>query len=217
MPQNPPTKSIVKKRPRDPVQTKALILAAAMDEFARLGLGGARIDGIAAKAGVNKRLIYGYFNSKDDLFQTVLEDIYTDVRTAEAALRLDELEPVDAICALMRFTWNYYLKRPEFMSLVNSENLHKAVHVKRSSRFALLHVDFVDRIKRILDRGVAAGVFRTGVDPGHLYITMASVGYYYLNNRYTLEVIYGQNFVSADALEARFAFNVDTILRLLKL
>ncbi|WP_246579933.1 TetR/AcrR family transcriptional regulator [Candidatus Sodalis endolongispinus] len=84
MPQNPPTKSVVKKRQRDPVQTKALILAAAMDEFSRLGLGGARIDGIAAKAGVNKRLIYGYFNSKDDLFQAVLEDIYTDVRTAEA-------------------------------------------------------------------------------------------------------------------------------------
>ncbi|MGL9772886.1 MAG: TetR/AcrR family transcriptional regulator [Sodalis sp. (in: enterobacteria)] len=206
----------MKKRPRDPVQTKALILAAAMDEFARLELGGARIDGIAAKAGVNKRLIYGYFNSKDDLFQAVLEDIYADVRTAEAALGLDELDPVEAICALMRFTWNYYLKRPEFMSLVNSENLHKAVHVKRSSRFALLHVNFVDRIKRILDRGVAAGVFRAGVDPRHLYITITSVGYHYLNNRYTLEVIYGQNFVSADALEARFAFNVDIILRLLK-
>ncbi|WP_025244539.1 TetR/AcrR family transcriptional regulator [Candidatus Sodalis pierantonius] len=43
------------------MQTKALILAAAMDEFAGLGLGGARIDGIAAKAGVNKRLIYEYF------------------------------------------------------------------------------------------------------------------------------------------------------------
>lgn len=216
MQQNPPKKSVVKKRPRDPVQTKALILAAAMDEFAGVGLGGARIDGIAAKAGVNKRLIYEYFNSKDDLFQAVLEDIYTDVRTAEEELGLDELAPVDAICALMRFTWNYYLKRPEFMSLVNSENLHKAIHVKRSTRFALLHVDFVGRIKRILDRGVAAGVFRAGVDPGQLYITMASVGYYYLNNRYTLEVIYDQNFVSDDALDARFAFNVDTILRLLK-
>ncbi|MGL9724936.1 TetR/AcrR family transcriptional regulator [Sodalis sp. (in: enterobacteria)] len=83
MQQNPPKKSVVKKRPRDPVQTKALILAAAMDEFAGVGLGGARIDGIAAKAGVNKRLIYEYFNSKDDLFQAVLEDIYTDVGVVE--------------------------------------------------------------------------------------------------------------------------------------
>ena len=214
-----PPKTLIKerkKRSRDPAQTQAYIIAAAKSEFANLGLGGSRIDAIAEKAGVNKRMIYEYFNSKDELFLAVLEEIYTDVRTAERNLGLAQMEPIEAICELMRFTWDYYLKHPEFMSLVNSENLHKAAHIKRSERFHELHHDFVGRVQDILDRGVANGTIRPGINPSQLYTTMAAVGYYYLNNRYTLEIIYGQSFVSPEALKERYDFNIDTILRLIK-
>ncbi len=114
------------KRSRDPVQTQARILAAAKAEFAKVGLGGSRIDSIADKAGVNKRMIYEYFKGKDQLFQAVLEEAWSNIRNAERALELDGLSPTDAIRALMTFTWEYYLKHPEFITLVNSENLHRA-------------------------------------------------------------------------------------------
>lgn len=204
------------KRMRDPEQTQARIIAAARAEFSKVGLGGARIDSIAQKAGVNKRLIYAYFKGKEQLFQVVLEETYEHVRTAERELGLDDLPPVEAICKLMRFTWEYYLKYPEFMSLVNSENLHHARHVKESKRFAELHIGFNDMVQRILDRGVASGDFRPGVNARQLYLTIASVGYYYLTNRFTLGVIYGSEFMSKKALDERLEFNIDSLLRILR-
>jgi AcrR family transcriptional regulator len=118
-------------RQRDPEVTRARILEAAKKEFAKLGLAGARVEAIATRAKANKRMIYHYFGSKEELFQAVLEDAYADIRSAELKLNLDHLSPEDAIVALTTHTWNYYLKNPEFMTLVNSENLHKARHVKK--------------------------------------------------------------------------------------
>lgn len=64
---------MTKEKPhaRDAEATKARILAAAKVEFARLGFGGTRVDEIAGKARANKRMIYHYFGSKEDLFQIV--------------------------------------------------------------------------------------------------------------------------------------------------
>ena len=60
-------------RPRDAKATQERLLLAAIDEFAERGLAGARIDRIAERADANKRLIYAYFGSKDDLFDAALE------------------------------------------------------------------------------------------------------------------------------------------------
>ena len=204
------------KRLRDPIQTQAKILAAAKAEFAKVGLGGARIETIAERAGVNKRMIYEYFKGKEELFQTVLEEMWTDIRTEERTLGLDQLAPVEAIRAYVTFTWNYYLKNPEFMSLVNSENLHRARHIKKSRRFGELHRGFVNMLQQILDRGVASGDFKAGIDASQLHLTIAALGYYYLTNRFTGEVIFGFDFVSKDALQKRLDFNLETIFSLLR-
>ncbi|CAN7579502.1 TetR family transcriptional regulator [Caballeronia sp. LjRoot34] len=203
-------------RQRDPEVTRARILEAAKKEFAKLGLAGARVEAIATRAKANKRMIYHYFGSKEELFQVVLEDAYADIRSAELKLNLDHLSPEDAIVALSTHTWNYYLKNPEFMTLVNSENLHKARHVKKSERFKELHQGFISMLQRILDRGVADKTFRPGVDARQLHITMAAIGYYYLTNRYTSGVIFDIDFMSKEALKNRLDFNVETVLRLLR-
>ncbi|MEB0243956.1 TetR/AcrR family transcriptional regulator, partial [Pseudomonas sp. 5C2] len=77
---------------------------------------------------------------------------------------------------LLTFTWDYYLENPEFISLVNSENLHRARHIKESELFAQLHTGFVGMVERILSRGVASGDFRPGVDPRQLHLTLAAIG-----------------------------------------
>ena len=53
------------KNGRHPGRTRARILAAAMSEFAHHGLGGARVDRIARRAGANKRMLYYYSGSKE--------------------------------------------------------------------------------------------------------------------------------------------------------
>ncbi len=203
-----------KQRPRDAEATKARILGAAKAEFAARGLGGARVDETAARADANKRMIYHYFGSKEGLFQAVLEEAYLGIRGAEQDLQLDHLDPVAALEKLVRFTWEYYLENPEFITLVNSENLHKARHLKESERIQVVSRRFVGMVQGLLRRGVDAGVFREGIDPVQLNITIAAIGYYYLTNRHTGAIVFERDMMTPEALEERIAFNVETILRL---
>lgn len=204
------------RKGRDAAATRQDILGAAMVEFSRKGLGGARVDAIALRAKANKRMIYHYFGSKEKLFTAVLEEAYGHIRSAELELPLAELAPEEALERLVRFTWDYYLAHPGFISLVNSANLHKARHVRGSERFRASGPPFVGLVKSILDRGVAAGIFRAGVDPVQLNITIAAIGYYYLTNRFTSGILFERDFMAEDRLTERFAFNLDTVMRLVR-
>jgi AcrR family transcriptional regulator len=175
---------------RNPVRNQDRILKAAVAEFARFGLGGARVDRIAARAGANKRMLYYYYGNKDALFLAVLEDSYARIRSAERALHLTDLDPQEAMRRLVAFTWKYYLAHPEFLTLLNSENLHRGRHIRRSRNIIDMHSPFVAMIKQVLARGVRAGEFRRGVDPVQLYISIAGLGYFYLSNRHTLSTIF---------------------------
>src|SRR6266700_5339811 len=90
--------------PRDQERTSASILAAAITEFTAKGYAGARIDAIALRSGANKRMIYHYFGDKEGLYLAVLESAHVGIRSAEAELRLTDLEPVEAIERLVGFT-----------------------------------------------------------------------------------------------------------------
>jgi len=199
-------------RVRDPVATQGRILAAAKAEFARKGLAGGRVDSIAARAKINKRMIYHYFSSKDRLFLAVLEAAYEDIRGKERALKLETLEPVAAIEKLVSFTWNYFVKNPEFLRLLNSANLHRGVHLKQSKRVKAMHVPFMEMIRAVLERGEAAGLFRPGLDAVQLYISITALAYYYLTNRYTTSIIYDTDLNTPEALARRHAVIQDTIL-----
>lgn len=201
------------KPPRDAEATKARILEAAKKEFAKNGLAGARVDVIAERSLNNKRMMYHYFESKDKLFQMVLEQAYVDIRTAEQKLNLEKLEPKEALETFVRFTWAYYLKHPEFITLVNSANLHRAKHLKGSEEVKVTNRKLVSLVGGILARGVDAGIFRDGIDPVQLNITIAAIGYYYLTNRFTGSIIFERDLMDKDALDDRLKFNIETIMR----
>jgi AcrR family transcriptional regulator len=191
------------KNGRDPGKTKGSILAAATAEFARHGLGGARVDRIAERAGANKRMLYYYFGSKEDLFLAVLEAAYERIRSAERSLDLEHADPREALKRLVDFTWRYSLEHPEFQSLLASENLYKGHHLERSNRVPRLHSPLVGTLRDILRRGERRGLFRAGIDPVQLYISIAAEGYFYLSNRYTLSSIFARDLMARRALAAR--------------
>jgi AcrR family transcriptional regulator len=197
-------------------RTRQRILASATAEFARYGLGGARVDRIARRAGANKRMLYYYFDSKEKLFLAVLEASYAQIRNAERALDLEHRDPREALRRLVDFTWTYYLEHPEFLTLLNSENLHKGRHVGRSTRVREMHSPLVETLRGILRRGEKAGLFRAGVDPVQLYISIAGEGYFYLSNRYTLSRIFDRDLMAPRALAQRRKHNASIILEALK-
>ncbi len=201
---------------RDPDRTRASILEAATREFARHGLGGARVDRIAERAGANKRMLYYYFGDKDGVFLAALERSYAQIRNAEQALDLEHRDPREAVRRLVQFTWRYYLEHPEFMTLLNSENLHKGRHVGRSVRVHEMHVPLVKLLGRVLRRGAREGLFRKGVDPVQLYISIAGEGYFYLSNRYTLSRIFDRDLMAPRALRSRAKHVTEMILNALR-
>lgn len=199
-------------RVRDADRSREAILAAARDEFHEHGLGGARVDRIAERAGVDKKLLYYYYDNKDRLFQAVLEDTYRGIREAEQRLRLLELPPTEALRALTIFTWDYYLEHPEFLTLLNSANLHRARHLEDSPRARALNSPLIQTLGEVLERGRREGSFRGGVDPMQLYISIAALAYFYLGNRHTLAAIFGRSLMSPRARAERLSHIVDVVL-----
>jgi len=197
---------------RDPDATREAILAAATHEFAQHGLAGARVDRIAERAGINKRMLYYYFGQKESLFLAVLEGAYQRIRAEEHKLNLTQVEPTEAIRRLIAFTWNYYIANPEFLTLLNSENLNRARHLKKSSMVRTMHSPFVALLTEVLERGRKAGVFRAGVDPVQLYISIAGLSYFYLGNNFTLSTIFGRDLMSPKARVERLSHMTDLVL-----
>jgi TetR/AcrR family transcriptional regulator len=201
---------------RDPRRTREAILKSAQAEFSARGLSGARVDRIAARAGANKRMIYHYFGSKEGLYLAALERVYEGLRGTERTLDLGHLAPEAAIRRLVESNFDYSRAHPELISLINNENLHRARHLRKSKKIRELHSPLVAMIAGILERGVAQGVFRRGLDPVELYITMAAVGFFYLSNNYTLSTIFGRDLASPAACHRRRQHNVEIILNAIR-
>ena len=216
------TASDIKDRPdgrrsgRDSERTQAAILAAAIHEFARHGLGGARVDRIALRAKTNKRMLYYYFGSKDALFLAVLENTYAGIRTAEKRLSMLDVSPAEGITRLIRFTWDYYLAHPEFLSLLNSENLHRARHLRRSRGVREMNSPVIETLRTVLARGREQRLFRDDVDPLQLYISIAALSYFYLGNNHTLSAVFGHDLATPAARHERLAHMIEVILGYLR-
>lgn len=199
-------------RTRDADRSQQTILLAARDEFAQHGLAGARVDRVAERAGLNKRLIYYYFSSKDELFLAVLEAAYADIRAAEQQLHLADMPPPQAIRRLTEFTWQYYLEHPEFLTLLNSENLEHGRHLEHSTRARKTNLPLIETLAEILERGRRDCVFRGGIDAMQLYVSIAGMAYFYLNNKHTLSAIFGRDLMAPKALNERLSHMTDVIL-----
>ena len=196
---------------RDAERSRAAILVAARQEFARAGLGGARVERIAAQAEVDKKLVYYYFKDKDGLFSAALESVYAEIRNAQLYLDLQGMPPRIALRRLVEFTWDYYIAHPEFITLLNSENLHLARHLQGSKRIRELNSPLVQSLQDILERGQKEGLFRAGIDPVQLYITIAGCSYFYLSNIHTLSAGFNRDFKAPKQLTQRLAHITEVV------
>lgn len=200
---------------RDPEGTRRRILLAAAEEFANGGLFGARVDQIARRAETNERMLYYYFGSKEQLFTAVLEHAFAALTEAERSLDLSGLAPVEAITRLAHFVWDYYRDHPELLRLVNNENLHEARYMQKSSRIREMMSPIVATLGAILTRGESAGLFRSNVDPLHLYVTLSGMGYYIVSNRYTLTATFGRDFTEPHERNEMVRLNTEMLLAFL--
>lgn len=205
-----------KPRRRDPAATRKKLLTAARREFASSGLAGARVDEIAARAGVNKQLVYHYFGDKDALYLAVLEWVYEEIRAQERKLNLEGLPPEQAIKKLIESSFDHLAAHPDFIVLLNDENRGGAAHVRGSRKLEAMHSPLVSLVSTILGEGVKARVFRKGINPVHLYISIAGLSYFYFSNTPTLSAIFGKDLSTRVARQARRKHVVDLVMHSLR-
>jgi len=192
--------------------TRNRILQAAVKVFAQSGLGGGRINLISRAARSNDRMIYYYFGSKEKLFIEVIEKIYRDMWEAESALDLDLTDPVGALKQIVRFTMDHYMSHPEMLALLNNENLHKGKYVSKSQAMKELSSPALDLMEQVYRSGVQQGLFRRGIRPLHIYLSILALNYFYVSNRYTLSAFLGMDLMNSVNLNAWRGWVADTVL-----
>lgn len=193
--------------------TRDSILKAATKVFAKHGYDGGKVDQISKAAKSYDRMIYYYFGNKEGLFVAVLEECYRRFNDAEAELSIDVEQAEQALTAVIRFMWGYYLKNPDFITLLNTENLHRGKHIGKSLRAREYSSPAVDVIGRILHSGVAKRLYRDDVPARDVYLMIAGLSYFYLSNRYTLSAFLGEPLETPDALLHWEQFVIDAVLR----
>lgn len=190
----------VKKQPgtrknqwkQDPDGVRADILETATEVFAEHGLSGARIDEIVRRTQTSKRMIYYYFGDKEGLYLSVLEAAYARVRAGEDELHLEELDPVSALRRLVEFTFDFHRAHPQYVRLVQIENIHNATHMARSEQIARLNISAIDKLEAICRRGLEAGLFRPEASPIRLHWLISSSCFFNVANRATFAHLFGQ-------------------------
>ena len=210
---NPPRKRRTGRR--DAERTRRAILDAALLEFSEKGHAAARIDTVAEAAGISKPMIYSYFGDKDALYAAALREAYVQIREGEKELQLGDLAPVEAVRTLVHFTFDHFRKKPWFISMLNTENLLGGNTVRSIADLGEIQSTMISELKRVLEHGVAEGVFRDDVDPVELYITIASLCYFPISNKHTLRAVFRVP-VDEAWIEARRAAVSDMVLSYLR-
>jgi AcrR family transcriptional regulator len=216
VPRQPPSPRAAESRGSNGEGARQNIIAIATEEFAAKGFSGARIDEIAARTNTSKRMIYYYFTDKEGLFVAVLEEAYGRIRQIESTLDLDHLEPEQALRALVGFTFDYQNENQDFIRLVMVENIHNGAHLAKSKLIQDLNVSVIQTLRRIYERGRAAGVFRDGIDEIDLHMSISALCFFNVANRATFSRIFKRDMTSPEALARRREVVVETIVRYAK-
>jgi AcrR family transcriptional regulator len=198
-------------RERNPERTTRDILIAARQEFVEHGLDGARIDRIAERAGANKRLIYHYVGNKEELYTRVLLDAYRDIREGERKLQMADLPPEAAMDRLVGFTFDHFAANRWFVRLLANENLHRAAFVSQMPEVTDLTSPVIGQLRGVLAAGEARGIFRKGVDPIQLYMSIIALSYFFFSNIHTLSAVFGYPLDTLESRAARRAHVIDVI------
>ncbi|MCP5372248.1 MAG: TetR family transcriptional regulator [Hyphomicrobiales bacterium] len=201
---------------RNPQRTRARILEAARTAFCARGVDGATMEDIARRAEVNKRMVYHYFGNKEDLYLAVLEDTYEDRRLHDSQLDLRHADPQEGMRRLIRASFDYCRRHPEYIKLLIVENINGARHLRRSTKVHNLHLQVLDDIGELLQRGSRIGLFRAHADPTQVFMTIASLCFFYHSNNATLSAILESDLAAPLASTAREAHVEEVIMGYLR-
>ncbi|PZU07553.1 TetR/AcrR family transcriptional regulator [Sphingomonas sp.] len=205
------------RRANDPDRTRADILEVAANHFATHGFSGSRVDEIAAETNTSKRMIYYYFGSKEGLYREVLGRRYNEIRVLEKASGFEHDDPQVALATLVGSTFDYHQSHSDFVRLVMVENIHRGENIGEVPGIDSRARSVLDVLRRILDRGIEAGMFRKDIDPFQLHMSISALCFYNVSNRHTLSHIFSTDIAAPEMVAIRRANVIDMVTRWVKI
>jgi len=180
-------------RKRDSERTRGALIKAGLKEFSQNGFSGGRIDRVVSLAKCNIRMVYHYFGDKKGLYLAVLEAAYANIRAEEAKLDIDYDKPLIGMLELMRFTFEYFERNPQFEALLRTENMLQGKFVARSRQVPEGAGSRKKLISDLIASGQAKGIFRPDIDPVQVYVTITGLSRFHLANAYSLSAVLETN------------------------
>jgi TetR/AcrR family transcriptional regulator len=141
------------------------ILLAAIDEFCRAGLAGAKLDVIALEADVSKQLIHHYFHTKSELYIAVINEVTAEAMRELAALDYENCEPLEAIRLFLQKAFEFFVRWPHLAGLYNDQSMYGGEHMPECREFIQRSPELMQRLEAVLKRGQASGTIRSDISP----------------------------------------------------
>ena len=185
--------------------TKEKILKAAEAEFSELGLAASRVDSIAAKAGLNKQMIYAHFGSKDGLYTAVLQEVYSRISRNEALVSEKEFMGIETVRSIIRDYFEFLLHNPSFVRLMQWENLNNAKYVTN------IKTTLFSGAKKVLTEGVQKGILREDLDIDQTVISLNMFCFSAFSNIHTISKLLNVDLSSEAELKKR-ASHIEEVL-----
>jgi TetR/AcrR family transcriptional regulator len=195
-----------------PEQTRAAILQAALEEFANLGVAGARTDAIARAAGVNKALLYYYFQDKETLYGATLESVFAGLAARLSAVLESKLPVREKMLAFVGAYFDAVAANPIYPRLVQQEMMRAGTspspHLQRIVE--KYQRPTFGKLMRVFEEGIRAGEFRK-VDVHQFVPSMVAVIVFYFSSTPMLRSIMPGDPLSPERIASRRAAVLDFI------
>lgn len=167
------------------IRTRNAILVAALKEFSGKGFHGARVDVIAAEAGVNKQRLYANFTDKAGLFSEVLKAAFIDLAKEERQLlKLTTADIPQLAKQIMDFYVSVHTRHPEFWRLLAWENLDGGTH---SAGLAGHKDPVLKHLRGLYEQGQKSGQFMSNIPFEGFIFNLLAAAYFMFSNCQTLK------------------------------
>jgi TetR/AcrR family transcriptional regulator len=195
-----------------PEESRAAILQAAAQEFAKHGIAGARTDAIARAAKVNKALLYYYFTDKETLYGAVLDNAFSGMKTNIFKVLDSDLPAREKIMAYAGAYFDFIASNQIYPKLMQREMMRaregQSDHIDRLVKTYLQPI--FRRVGELLHRGIAEGEFRK-VDPAHFVPSMVAMIVFYFSSAPVMQKIVRFNPLAPQRIAERRAAVLDFI------
>ncbi len=187
---------------RNPDKSKAAILLSAEAEFAEKGFFGARVDTIATKADINKRMIFAYFGDKDALYNQVLLNTYSKMEDVENDLIEQNLQGIELIEKIVSTYFDFLYKNPNFVNILMWENLNKGSYLNKIEK-TVIERKSISHFINAIENGKSCGIFKEDIDSYNIVLSMITTCFANFSNQYTLSRLFNTDLTDRKNIEIR--------------